>query len=59
MAGLFGWEEPHPDAEPVRSRWAEAEAATDRAFGRHLALLDEDARKDLVRLLADAHAATS
>jgi hypothetical protein len=59
MAGLFGWEEPHPDVEAVRPRWEQAEAATDRAFGNHLAALDEADRDELVRLLREAHAATS
>jgi hypothetical protein len=59
MAGIFGWEEPHPDPEPARAAWEQAEAATDRAFGAHLALLDDAGRDDFVRLAADAHAATS
>ena len=58
MAGLFGWDEPHPDPEPARAAWEQAEAATNRAFGAHLAALDDSARKELVRLLADAQAAT-
>jgi hypothetical protein len=58
MAGLFGWDEPHPDPEPVRAAWEQAEAATNRGFATHLAALDEGARKELVRLLADAQAAT-
>jgi hypothetical protein len=59
MAGLFGWDEPHPDPEPSRAAWQQAEAGTNRGFGRHLAGLDEAGRKDLVRLVTDAHAATS
>ena len=57
MAGLFGWDEPHPDPEPARAAWEQAEAATNRAFGAHLAALDDAARKELVRLLADAGSA--
>ena len=37
MAGLFGWDEPHPDPEPVRAAWEQAEAATNRGFATHLA----------------------
>jgi hypothetical protein len=59
MAGLFGWDEPHPDPEPARPAWNEAEAATNRSFGVHLAAIDEADRKELVRLLGDAQAATT
>jgi hypothetical protein len=59
MAGLFGWDEPHPDPEPARAAWEQAEAATNRSFGVHFAVLDDASRKDFVRLVPDAHAATS
>jgi hypothetical protein len=50
MADLFGWAEPHPDPEVARPAWERAEAATNRMFGSHLAVLDEGERDDLVRL---------
>ena len=46
-----GWPEPAPDPAPFDERWALAEARTDRMFGRHLAVLDDDERDELVELL--------
>jgi hypothetical protein len=51
MLRFFGWSEPHPDPEPLRDRWALAEARTDRMFGRHLAVLDAGERGALVDML--------
>jgi hypothetical protein len=51
MLRVFGWPEPHPDAGPLRGRWELAEARTDRMLGRHLAVLDDDERTELVDLL--------
>ena len=51
MLPMFGWPEPYPDPEPLRDRWALAEARTDRMFGRHLAVLDAGERGALVDLL--------
>jgi len=48
VASLFGWAEPLPDADPLRDRWALAEARTDRMVGRHLAVLDAAERAELV-----------
>jgi hypothetical protein len=48
---VAGWTDDVPDTEPLRDRWALAEARTDRIFGRHLARLDEGERDDLVTLL--------
>ena len=48
---MFGWTEPFPEPEPLHERWALAEARTDRMLGRHLALLDENERTELVELL--------
>ena len=48
----FGWPEPHPEPKPLHDRWGLAEARTDRMFGRHLAVLDDDERAELVALLA-------
>jgi hypothetical protein len=48
---VAGWTDDVPDAEPLRDRWALAEARTDRIFGRHLARLDEGERADFVALL--------
>jgi hypothetical protein len=51
MLSVFGWPEPYPDPKPLHDRWGLAEARTDRMFGRHLAVLDEDERVELVDLL--------
>jgi hypothetical protein len=51
MLRAFGWPEPHPEAGPLRGRWDLAEARTDRMVGRHLAVLDDDERTELVDLL--------
>jgi hypothetical protein len=50
MADLFGWTEPHPDPEVARPAWERAEAATNRMFGAHLAVLDGAEREELVGL---------
>ncbi|WCO68364.1 hypothetical protein PO878_06435 [Iamia majanohamensis] len=58
MLGLYGYDGPAPSAEAtgVQARWAEAEAATDRALAPAYAVLDgaeqEDLRDRLVALLA-------
>jgi hypothetical protein len=52
MLRAFGWPESHPDAGPLQARWTLAEARTDRMLGRHLAVLDDDERTELVDLLA-------
>jgi hypothetical protein len=52
MLGVFGWPEPHPDAEPLHARWQLAEARTDRMLGRSIAVLDDDGRTELVELLS-------
>jgi len=51
MLSVFGWPEPHPDPKPLHERWALAEARTDRMLGRHLAVLDDAERNELVALL--------
>ena len=51
LAGAFGWTEPFPEPEPLHERWALAEARTDRMLGKHIALLDENERTELVELL--------
>ncbi len=51
MIGAFGWSEVPPDADPFNERWALAEARTDRMFGRHLRVLDDDERSALVEML--------
>ncbi|HEY5170290.1 MAG TPA: hypothetical protein VIK54_01055 [Acidimicrobiia bacterium] len=51
MLSVFGWPEPHPDPKPLHDRWALAEARTDRMFGRHLAVLDDEERGELVEVL--------
>jgi hypothetical protein len=54
MVGLFGWSEPHPEPEPHRAGWERAEESTDRAMSRHLAVLDDAERDELVALLSAA-----
>ncbi len=51
MLSVFGWPQPYPDPEPLHDRWGLAEARTDRMFGRHLAVLEETERAELVDLL--------
>jgi hypothetical protein len=53
MLSISGWPEPHPDPEPLESRWALAEARTDRMFGRSLGVLDAAERVELVELLGE------
>jgi hypothetical protein len=53
-ARFFGWPEPYPDPEPLRSRWAAAEEATARLSARAYEVLDEAERVELARLLAAA-----
>lgn len=55
MATIFGWPEPYPEVELARDRWAEAEAATNRAMGTVLASLDEADRQELAELLDQVH----
>ncbi len=55
MAGIFGWHEPYPEVDLARDAWAEAEAATNRAVGRVLAVLDEGQREELACRLEHAH----
>lgn len=50
MAGLFGWGEPLPDPEPHEAAWERAENATNRAMARHLSVLDDAERDELVEL---------
>ncbi len=57
MAGVFGWEEPYPDVELAKEAWAAAEAATDRAFGRLLKVLEKGEQEELATLLEQAHSA--
>jgi hypothetical protein len=57
MAGLFGWPEPHPDPTPHKSRWEEAEAATDRTAGRAFETLAPAERQELVTLALAAQKA--
>jgi hypothetical protein len=51
LAGVFGWPEPHPEPDPFRDRWALAEARTDRMVGRHISVLAEPERVELVEIL--------
>jgi hypothetical protein len=46
-----GWTEPPADPEPLRDRWNLAEARTDRMLGKHIAVLDDAERAELVELL--------
>ncbi|MDQ6698544.1 MAG: hypothetical protein M3Z46_13915 [Actinomycetota bacterium] len=59
MAPLFGWQDPAPAVEAHQAAWDVAEAATNRAFSRVFAALDEPERADFVRLANALDAATS
>lgn len=52
MAQVFGWSD-LPAVEPLRDRWALAEARTDRMMGRHYRPLDHTERTELVARLGD------
>ena len=52
ITSLMGWTHEPPDPKPLLERWNLAEARTDRMLGRHLAVLDDDERTELVELLA-------
>ena len=52
----MGWSDTPADRQPLKERWALAEARTDRMFGRHLAVLTDDERGELVELLKQVHA---
>jgi hypothetical protein len=51
MLPVLGWDEEAPDAAPLRERWNLAEARCDRMLGKHLAVLDENERQELVDTL--------
>ncbi|HUC36188.1 MAG TPA: hypothetical protein VMR97_03600 [Acidimicrobiales bacterium] len=59
MAGLFGWGEPDPDAEPHRPEWDRAEALTDSEMARTLGVLASEELAELVGLLSAAEGAAS
>ena len=50
----LGWTEPAAEAEPLKDRWALAEARTDRMVGRHFTALTDAERVELVELLQRA-----
>ncbi|MGH9028601.1 MAG: SCO6745 family protein [Acidimicrobiales bacterium] len=52
MAPILGWSEPHLDPEPARTKWKEAEAATDLAMGQRLSALEPGQRSKFVELCA-------
>jgi hypothetical protein len=53
MIPIMGWTDPPRDPEPLRDRWQLAEARTDRMLGRHLSVLDDTERKELVEALGN------
>jgi hypothetical protein len=58
MADIFGWPEPRPEPdEELRERWQAAEDATDRRFGRDLAVLDAAERAEFAELAEAARLA--
>jgi hypothetical protein len=58
MADIFGWPEPRPEPdEDIRARWQAAEDATDRCFGRDLAVLDAAERAEFAELAEAARLA--
>lgn len=54
MAALFGWGEPLPDADMYKAAWERAEEGTNRAMARHLAVLSDAERAELVALCSAA-----
>jgi hypothetical protein len=50
MAALFGWGEALTDAGALKAAWERAEEGTDRAMARHLAVLSDAERDELVEL---------
>ena len=59
MLGAFGWQEPHPDRDPVKARWAEAQAATDAACAEAFAPLSPEDRARFVTLVSQLQAAVT
>jgi hypothetical protein len=59
MLAIFGWEEPHPDPEEIRSRWDEAQAATEVAIAPAYAALAPAEREEFVTLVNAAQAAVT
>lgn len=56
MLHAFGWTEPHPDRDLVKPRWAEAQAATERAMSPAFEPLSEADRDEFVRLATSLQA---
>jgi hypothetical protein len=59
MLGAFGWKEPHPDRDPVKAPWAEAQAATERAVAPAFEPLPEADREEFVTLVNALQAAVT
>ena len=51
MLGAFGWTEPHPDRDQVKPKWAEAQAATERAVSPAFEPLSDADRAEFVTLV--------
>jgi hypothetical protein len=51
MLPVFGWEEPHPDKDPIKAPWATAQDATERAVSRAFEPLTESDRAEFVELV--------
>jgi hypothetical protein len=59
MLHAFGWKEPHPDRNPVKAPWAEAQAATERAVSPAFEPLSEADRAEFVELVNKLQAAVA
>ncbi|MCB1038118.1 MAG: hypothetical protein KDA94_01090 [Acidimicrobiales bacterium] len=59
MLDVFGWKAPHPDKDPVREPWADAQAATERAMAPAFEALTSAEREELVELVDATQAAVT
>lgn len=53
-AEFFGWSDPHPNPEPSRQLWADAEAATNHAVAAAVSVLSAEDQRELVALTLNA-----
>jgi hypothetical protein len=59
MLGVFGWQEPHPEADEVREPWKAAQVATERAVAPIFEALEPAEREEFVELVNALQAAVT
>lgn len=59
MLGIFGWDEPHPEATDVRDAWRQAQAATEAAVAPAFEALEPVEREEFVELATSLQAAVT